>query len=448
MADVFDSLEQVNDTVQQYGFSDKRKRNEAIRAGLSDPGNFSSAGTQPSDFLGAGRKMAANQNPDEGLVSLFGNSLKKTDDGWQYYGDTDYSTAQYGTSGYTTKDLGKGVYDILGSDGASIGKGYYDPSKTLSQLGYSPTSVTANIYEGYGPNSGLSPKYSTTPYDVNNQLTYWEKLGDVLSGNYSSYNDYYASGANLPYNNQNESITGATSLYGSTPLINNNKLLGYVFDPGPGEAFNSSRVDRHDTSGDQNWWTAGTEYGVGEQYYREPFAQTPYEVSTRSLWRELNNPETWNQYGSMINKDKFLLNADSVDKFPGWTNKESSTYQRGQAPKSHWYDQLLSVAPAFLGSSLGLGSGGSALLSSILKSSGALGSLFKSNPSTPIKQSVVPEGATDASLNSLFNADTAIKGSEFGDISGGLGAYLNSTAQGTDTLGQKVEEEKKTNRSV
>ena len=151
----------------------------------------------------------------------------------------------------------------------------------------------------------------------------------------------------------------------------------------------------------------------------------------------------------MINKDKFFLNADSVDKFPGWTNKESSTYQRGQAPKSHWYDQLLSVAPAFLGSSLGLGSGGSALLSSILKSSGALGSLFKSNPSTPIKQSVVPEGATDASLNSLFNADTAIKGSEFGDISGGLGAYLNSTAQGTDTLGQKVEEEeKKTNRSV
>ena len=445
MADVFDSLEQVNDTVQQYGFSDKRKRNEAIRAGLSDPGAYNTTGTQPTEFLGAGRKMAANQNPDADLASLFGSSLKKTDEGWQYYGDTDYSTAQYGTKGYTTKDLGKGVYDILGNDGNSIGKGYYDPAKTLSQLGYSPYSVTANIYEGM---SGLSPKYSTKNYDVNNPITQWEKLGDILSGNYNSYNDYYAMGANLPYNNQNEIISGATSLYGSTPLINNNKLLGYVFDPGPGNVFNSSRVDRHDRSGDQNWWTTGTEYGVGEQYYREPFAQTPYEVSTRSLWRELNSPETWNKYGSMINEDKFLLNADSVDKFPGWTNKESSTYQRGKAPDTHWYDQLLSVAPAFLGSALGLEAGGGAALSSILKSSGALGSLFKSNPASPIKQSVRPEGATDASLNSLFNKDATIKGSEFGDISGGLGAYLNSTAQGNDTLGQvQKEEEKKPTRS-
>jgi len=325
-------LEQVNDVVQRAGFSDKRKRNEAMRAGMENPGAFQEQNAgyiqeaqQPSDFMGAGRKLAANQNVDPGIASLFSGNLAKHGNEWYSYGDTDYSGAQFGTKGYNLKDLGYGKYDILDSNNTSIGTNYGSVSDAINAYANAnrndqiskldPNWTPSMINDGTDlGNMEFDPR--THPVEIpkyHSALGEWEALGQMINGSQNSLKGYFPTDnygvpyadslAQNPHNNRGDLISGLNTLYGSTPLIMNNKLLGYKTDLGPGADSN-------------------------------PFSDTLTKQSKKEqmnsqLWRQFQDEDTWSKLTQRLGdgQDVFIP-KDNAEKLPGWTNEDSWDYQK------------------------------------------------------------------------------------------------------------------------
>lgn len=362
-------LEQTNDIVQRLGISDKRKRNQAIRAGLENPNQFQQENSaviqeaqQPSEFWGAGRKMSANQDVDQGIANIFKGPLAKHGNNYYYYGDNDYSTAQFGTQGYKTEDIGGGKYNIFGNNNNVLGVGYKSPreaidamwnarapegeqelwkvndefsgtffrnadgSRTMPAKWIQQDEFTPGYWEGIRQEDlgdqgqrffGTLPALQN-PY-VNSgggTLEDWELLGQMLSGSkptgYGSWGDVSKSGHNRFYstNDRPESISGLNTLYGSSPLLFNDKLLGYKMNLNP-----------NDATGD--WGYQGPDKMGLSRLDRNGKTQ-----SASSIWRELNNPDEWSKYGQRLDGSNFFVTPENADKLPGWTNKESNQYHQ------------------------------------------------------------------------------------------------------------------------
>ncbi len=436
-------LEDVNDVVQRAGFSDKRKRNLAIRSGMENQGQFQQENAsgiqqaqQPSEFLGAGRKMAANQNPDAGLASLFNGPLTKSSEGWQYFGDTDYSTAQAGTAGYDTKGIGGGKYDIS-RGGSSIGTGYYDTGTAASQL-----SGGAYNPQGHG------------------RINDWEAIGQYLNG--TGGGSAGTTSTSFAHNARDENVAGLNTLYGSTPIINSGKLLGYTINPnasGPTQPYGlnpQSAGQQHNIAGQAATPARWVPVSTGGWWQGARSAVAP-SSETSQLWRSLNNPETWGNYGKSINNDTFFLKADKASEFPGWTNKEYYNKITGTAPSTPWYSNALSQLSPLISAAGGAGGLASGFITNTALNAikgGGISSLFGNSnqghlSGAPIvnaaaantKQPVGKlEGATSSDLNSLFNQGQAIRGSEFGGRAGGLSSFLNMNPQGKE-MPQQFEQE-------
>lgn len=340
-------LDQVNDVVQRLGFSDKRKRNQAMRSGMENPGAFQQENSgviqeaqQPSDFMGAGRKLAANQNPDSIISSIFKGPLAQHGNEWYSYGDTDYSTAQLGTNGYTLKDIGSAKYDILNKDNQSIGTSYGSvadainyyansqkttPNIALKERSYIHDGNSLPITQyGYGGDddyspaqwfnspdlayASLTPSYNyTSRGGVNSAgaLEDWEILGQVMGGNLSNANGFSGSHRRMPGDNAIQTIPGLASLYNSQAVINNGQLLGYHTDLGPATP---------NISG-----------------YQSPYAVSRVDPkgNTRSNYfvaRDID-PDKWNQFG-MFTDDTggFFTPRENADKLPGWQQSDTAQY--------------------------------------------------------------------------------------------------------------------------
>ena len=350
-------LSQISDLVSRNKISDKRKRNEMMRLGTSDPNSFAmqnqqqiQQAQQPSEFWGAGRKEASNQNPDLAAANMVGG-LYNLGGTYNYYGDKDTSTAQFGTKGYQTKDLGKGSYDILGQSGQSLGTGYgsvanainayrksrYDQDIAAYNASHVPetTGYEGSIFERTGGTaqpeyrdfndvlSGyLEPAPVYTPYQSRpggfGVLEDWEVLGQLLNpqndrfslspGAWNATKNYTGDlRRGVPSNKATESITGLNTLFGSSPLIWDGKLLGYSMDPTPSDK---------SILGYQNPYSA---------------ARLDKEGRTQSaagLSRLYQNPELWKSLGQSINENQFFVPTENAAKLPGWQNKELSEYAR------------------------------------------------------------------------------------------------------------------------
>ena len=541
-------LDQVNDVVQRAGFSDKRKRNEAIRSGMENPGAFQEQNQgyvqeaqQPSEFMGAGRHLAANQNVDSSIASLFQGNLAKHGNDWYYYGDNDYSNVSLGAGNRKTQDIGQGKYNIFGDNGETLGTGYYAPGKAWNQIWDSTHSPT---YQEQARNSesgdllfddaGNPIMNTVQAYRPQNSgggtLEDWEILGQLLNGSspsgYGAWNDVSRGGLNRFYttNGVNENISGLNTLYGSTPLIYNNKLLGYTMDLNPNDAYG-------------DWGFKGDD--------KMGLSRIDNNGSTRSasqIWRELNNPEGWAQHGKNLGNGNFFVSPDEASNLPGWTNKESNKYHYesssgglgglgkifggfGGALLSIAFPELApfiaglnavnsfasgnplgglaslfgvfsglsgsdmagaagvdqAVSGGFSGADLadfttptsimksafgtmdpalfsgGLGAlqsavaGGNPLagaaggaLGSVINS--GLGSMFQSNIGDALSKMV--GGAANTGIQSLFNQNQAIHGSEQAGRSGGLNAMLNTTSPTQDTYQRTPEEQQQLQRKA
>lgn len=345
-------LDQVNDVVQRYGFSDKRKRNQALRAGMENPGAFQEQNSgliqeaqQPADFMGAGRKLAANQNPDASIASIFQGPLAKHGNEWYFYGDTDYSTAQFGTKGYNLKDTGLGTYDILDQGGNSLGKSYgsvtdainkyalskFNPKDSIREVQensewgptgrtvysaggdeWSPPQTFGSYQEAFdtlAAQSGIG-RYSPRGYwDTAGKLEDWEILGQVMNGDLSYAGGFPKSHRYMPSDNRTDSISGLNTLFDSSPLIHNGKLLGYKMDLGPNDPSQGH--------------LAG---------YKNPFhiARIDPKGNTKSnyqLWRDIGNTENWNKVGMFTGQgEDFFVPTENASKLPGWTQGDVGQY--------------------------------------------------------------------------------------------------------------------------
>ena len=366
-------LDQIADAVNRAKLGSQRRKNEMIRLGTSDPTSFQmnfknqlkeQQGQQ--DYLGAGNKLAGNQNPDQETQDYVGGALSKAGGKYYYYGDTDYSdpnnvinalkskgwqaskgsvdptlynllnlknpltsykgqkyyqgdvdpsSAQWGTTGYNTQDLGDGTYNILGSSGSSIGKGYKGLDDTIKELAaqqeqsknpYGLSPPLATEMDNYYPTFPNPTQYSnTSPYSAGD-LDKWEVLGQVLNGKPIPYDaTTNRSSMAMSGDNQNQSIKGLQSLFGSTPLIYNNKVMGYKMDPTPATQDTLGYVDPYTVRRSDTKGSTQSSYGLQRQY---------------------NDPNTWNQLTKSLDANSLYVPSENAEKLPGWTNVDNSQY--------------------------------------------------------------------------------------------------------------------------
>jgi hypothetical protein len=355
-------LDQIADVVNRAKLGSQKRKNEMIRLGTSDPTSFQMNFKEqlkeqqgPQDSLWAGNQLAGNQNPDQETQDYVGNALSKAGGKYYYYGDTDYSdpnnvitalqnkgwktpkgnvdptlynlldlktpltsfrgqkyyqgdidlsSAQWGTTGYNTQDLGDGTYNILDSSGSSIGKGYKGLNDTIKEL--AKQQQNARDIDNYTPLVPTPKQYSnTSPYSAGD-LDKWEVLGQLLNGKLIPYDpttnrsSWAMSGDNL-----NQSITGLQSLFGSTPLIYNNKVMGYKMDPTPASKDMLGYVDPYTVLRSDAKGSTRSSYGLQRQY---------------------NDLNTWNQLTKLIDEDSLYIPVENAEKLPGWTNVDNSQY--------------------------------------------------------------------------------------------------------------------------
>ena len=349
----YTQLEAANNEIAKLGISDKRKRNEAIRKSL---GNYYDAS---DDILSnQGYSLTSNQNIDPTIANIFSDFFEQDQQGKDYYRGADYSTAQVGTGGYDLIDSGLGTYDIT-KDGKKLGT-YYDSvanaindyrvkdatkyannlvdnSAYGKSVGYKEGRWVDNQWEpahwyykqqGSGDSDIITPLEGATQEEAianlvdisgvansykstKGPLYDWELLGQELSGN-SKYGGLLNSNALFDTSNawigdnKNTTISGLDTLFGSTPIMWNDSLLGYLMDLGP----NTENV----------------------RGYKNPLvnSDTDLKGSTRhnyTQWRDIGDMSKWAELGKFTdNTGGFFAPIANVEKLPGWTQGDVNKY--------------------------------------------------------------------------------------------------------------------------
>jgi len=382
------SLEQIADTINRAKIGNQKHKNELMRLGTSDPTSFKAQFSnqlqeqqQPSEFWGAGRKLAQNQNPDEEINNYVGDALPTLGGDRYYYGNIDYSIpeniqssitdagfkptsstinptlynlfgnntpitkfrnqeyykgdidpskGQFGIQGYNQQDIGDGRYNILDQGGNSLGVGYKgleDAIKELVKTQKQNTPVSSVIdwdMQGGLPLPTPDTYNNTSPYSAGD-LDKWEVLGQVLSGQpLPSDATSDRSSLAMSGNNLQEQITGLNTLFGSTPVIYNNELRGYTMDPTPADEsmlgyVNPQTILREDKSGN-------TQFNY-------------------ALQRQYNDLDTWKNLTKNIDSNNLFVPKENAENLPGWTNVDNSQY-------NHTSDGIMPTAAKVIGTVL------------------------------------------------------------------------------------------------
>ncbi len=478
------SQDQIYDIVSRNKISDRRKRNEMFRSGIQDPNAFAlqnsdqiSQAAQPQEYWPAGGHPLNSTTNDPILSSLF-NIKTRPEDGQQYYwGDINPNDVTVGTGDHRTEDLGLGKYNIYGQDNSLLGTGYksvrdtiadYSIQNTINRIQENkPTGLLASMFPStysIGPLSqssepsfddngfrALQPgEYSTRQeaeqairnsvlselhnVDYGGPLGDWEALGQLLNNtqpgiyNLSGLNGYLPpnSGEHLggfPANKQIENISGLNTLYGSTPIFQGDKLLGYYSDFSPGE--NSGY------KGNNNWdFSSPMGASLGDDKGKERYVN--------SVWRELN-PGDWSGV-KRLQDDNVFITPENASSVPGWTNKDQYNYVDASGSLPSWFGPVgtvLSFIPgmqpigAFMNAMSSMDSGNTfGALANLFGMTGGFDTIAGqlgdfANLSPEVAKAVV-KGGTNFAGNLASGKD--FKDSLLGGVIGGLGNYANSTA--------------------
>lgn len=370
-------LDQIADAINRAKLGNQKHKNEMMRLGTSDPTSFKSQFAtqlseqqQPSEFWGAGRKLAQNQNPDQEINDYVGDALPTLGGQRYYYGNVDYSIpeniqssitnagfkpttssinptlynlfgnntpitkfrnqeyykgdidpsrGQIGIQGYNQQDLGGGRYNILDTTGNSLGIGYKGLEDAIKEINKVNNPNPPN-WDAIHTNSRMLRPFpdvysNKSPYSAGD-LDKWEVLGQVLSGYAIPHNptsnrpSIALSGNGIP-----EQISGLNTLFGSQPVIYNNELKGYIMDPTPADESMLGYKDpytvlREDTGGNT--------------------------ISNYGLQRQYNDMDTWKKLTTNIDPNQLYVSKENAGNLPGWTNNDISQYHHqsgGMFPK-------------------------------------------------------------------------------------------------------------------
>ena len=463
------SQEQIADAINRAKIGSQRQKNEMMRLGTSDPTSFQMNFSKqlqdqaaPQDYLGTGGKVT--------------NDLISNQDTYNYNDQTsnfDVSKIKWGTEGYNQQDLGDGRYNILDQSGNNLGIGYKSLDDTIQDL----TSKYNKEHPIYTPllDGDLDSSKYYPELIQGGDLQRWEILGQLLNNKSPSFiprNDRSFMG-----NNKDETITGLNTLFGSTPLILNNKVAGYKFDTTPA----SDAV-----AGYQNPNMVSVSDNEGSTRYNY------------SLLRDYNDLDTWQKLTQNIDENNMYVPAENAEQLPGWTNKDIDLYShKGNSLGSNIVKGLgavLSFTPlaplglamttlaslqsgnhlggmlgAITGGLGGLGGAGmseasnylakgglgalsslaggakgsNALLSGLGSGLGAYGGNAASSAFGDVlgnTGSKIFGDSVSGSIQSLFNKSNPVSGAVTGGLSSGLGSFLSSminTGENMDTKRQK-----------
>lgn len=299
---------QIADAVNRSGFgNDNKSRRELMRLGESDPTAFYN---KYKDFI------IEPTQPVESDPYVQANQAQQPEPTWSLF---DYMNPG---EGYRTEDIGRGQYNIYDSTNNNLGVGYKSLLDSIKELQADyvknyipPEPPTSSEYSDYGyalfEQNRFNPAHMPTEYipgfNQGGALSEWEVLGNLLSGGPidTSYGTTSNNKRAFPGDGKDNLIQGLNTLYGSTPIFSNNKLLGYKMDLTPATIndpgyVNPNLVRKQDTSG-----------------------------STRSdafLGREYQNMDTWNNLLQDMGEGNYFLGADNAANAPGWLNKDGYQY--------------------------------------------------------------------------------------------------------------------------
>lgn len=423
-------------------------------------------------------------NFDPTIANILGSKIANYKGQNYYQGDYDPNQAQWGTQGYIQQDIGGGRYNILDQSGNNLGVGYKSLDDTIKEL-TSKYNTDNPLQRDFTMDATPAAIQQQAEYDPNQisggNLEKWEILGQLLGG--KGLPQQFNGGVGLPGNNQEESIKGLNTLFGSTPLIANGKVAGYKFDPTPNDSNvlgyqNPNYISRSDNQG-------ATKYN-------------------QSLLRDYNDLDTWQNLTKGIDENSMYVPAENAEQLPGWTNKDTSQYQHvgsglgnklaqglgavlqftplapvgaaisalsslqsgnhlgalasvlSQGANTFGADKALGEMTGLgenagkyfikggLGAIANLGKGGSgALLSGLGSGLSSLGGdLVSSNLGDTLGQtgSKIFGSGVSGSLQSLFNKGNVLQGGLEGGLSSGLGSFLSSmtnSGENMDTKRQK-----------
>ena len=483
------SQEQIADAINRAKIGSQRQKNEMMRLGTSDPTSFQMNFSKqlqdqaaPQDYLGAGGKLTNDLLPKQETYSYNNQS-----------NNFDVSKIKWGTEGYNQQDLGDGRYNILDQSGNNLGIGYKSLDDTIQDLTkqYNNKIPTLDAFENspeykdyktrvYNGEYAFAPKFPEKfeyfPELVQGgDLQRWEILGQLLNNKLPSYKT--TSQRSFMGNNEDESIKGLNTLFGSTPLILNNKVVGYKFDSTPA----SDAV-----AGYQNPNMVSVSDDEGSTKYNY------------SLLRDYNDLNTWQKLTQNVDENNMYVPAENAEQLPGWTNKDIDLYgHEGNSLGSNIVKGLgavLSFTPlaplglamstiaslasgnhlggmlgAITGGLGGLGgagmseasnylakgglgalsslaggaNGSNALLSGLGSGLGAYGGNAASSAFGDVlgnTGSKIFGDSVSGSIQSLFNKSNPVSGAVTGGLSSGLGSFLSSminTGENMDTKRQK-----------
>lgn len=151
------------------------------------------------------------------------------------------------------------------------------------------------------------------------QHSAWEALGQALEGKPGVDTRSWGS---LPYDDSSETISGENTLYGSTPIFYDGKLLGYNFDlaAAPGQTGNKS-------------WSGGQ----GRAEWDPLSYQAKYNGKSHAwatgLGRQLD-PAAYKGLVQRTGETQVFSPLANVSKLPGWTNVEG--YQHADKNYGGW----------------------------------------------------------------------------------------------------------------
>lgn len=370
-------LDQIADAINRAKLGNQKHKNEMMRLGTSDPTSFKSQFAtqlseqqQPSEFWGAGRKLAQNQNPDQEINDYVGDALPTLGGQRYYYGNVDYSVpeniqssitnagfkpttssinptlynlfgnntpitkfrnqeyykgdidpsrGQIGIQGYNQQDLGGGKYNILDTTGNSLGIGYKGLEDAIKEINKVNNPNPPN-WDAIHTNSLMLRPFpdvysNKSPYSAGD-LDKWEVLGQVLSGYAIPHNptsnrpSIALSGNGIP-----EQISGLNTLFGSQPIIYNNELKGYMMDPTPADESMLGYKDPYTVLREDKSGNTRSAYGLQRQY---------------------NDIDTWKRLTTNIDPNQLYVSKENAGNLPGWTNADIAQYHHqsgGMFPK-------------------------------------------------------------------------------------------------------------------
>jgi len=355
---------QVADAInRKYQGMSQRERNQKMAQAQSGGasqfqsqyGNELAQAQQPTEFWGAGRKLAENQAPDMSAVTAGGGFLSNLGGEQYYYGNKDPSKYSFGNqqdlwsnlenqyrSKYApsltktlnqqyknTLDSGIMSQQVLDNQVAQGNMKQYDDvylydGKTYADLNQANTALNSTL-SSYKSLAKAQQSELLGQLFTQGKITGQfeptvapERQFDNLGFATGAWEDYI-SGKNvgrLGGNSINDVISGdLMKLFGSKDLMYDGQLQGTAFDMGGYDPVKKQWDEKWSDSHSSIWGSNKT------NAWDQGFSQ---------VGRSLNDPNWWNQNSTNLGDGYSYLAKDKVGSAPGWSNVDQYIRNKGE----------------------------------------------------------------------------------------------------------------------